>query len=171
MPWYVLYTKPRNEKKTALLLEAKNIEVYCPLQESIKQWSDRKKKVIEPLFRSYVFVHLQDYEKEQVTVLTTPGAVRFLWWLGKPGIVRQEEIESIRQFLNDYKGAKISVNIKPGDDVTITEGPLSQQTGKLIQLRNNKAILSLTSLGWNIMAELPAHHLQPKPRDKNSPKL
>lgn len=166
MPWYVLYTKPRNEKKTAQLLEAKNIEVYCPLHETLRQWSDRKKKVTEPLFKSYIFVHLKDYEREQVSVLTTPGAVRFLWWLGKPGIVRDEEIVQIRQFLNDYKGLNMSVNIQPGEEVMITDGPLKEQKGKLIQIRNNKAILQLDSLGWNVVAELPAQYLQPGSRKK-----
>jgi len=81
MAWYVLYTKPRNEKKVTRLLQEKGVEVYCPMQESIKQWSDRKKKVQEPIFRSYVFVKMDDYETESARVLRTAGTVRFLWWL------------------------------------------------------------------------------------------
>ncbi len=165
MPWYVLYTKPKNEKKTAQLLQEKQITVYCPIQETIKQWSDRKKKVAEPLFRSYIFVHLENYEKEQVEVLTTPGAVRFLWWLGKPGIVRDEEIQGIQEFLNQYKGSRIVVSVKPGDDVRITEGPFKEQSGKLIQVKGNKAYLQLRSIGWNIMAEIPVAHVR---ADKDS---
>ena len=153
MPWYVLYTKPRNEKKTAQLLEAKSIEVYCPLHETIRQWSDRKKKVTEPLFRSYIFVKLSEYEKEQVAVLTTPGAVRFLWWLGKPGVVRDEEIQAIQDFLNRFRGSRIEVTFQPGDDLKITSGPLKDKSGKLIELRGSRAILQLRSLGWNVMAE------------------
>ena len=155
MPWYVLYTKPRNEKKTAQLLEEKGIQVYCPVQEVIKQWSDRKKKVQEPVFRSYVFVYLEDYEKEQVKALETPGAVRFLWWLKKPGTVREEEIEAIKSFLNNYKGAYVSVSLSEGDSVSITEGPLKEQTGTVIKIKGNKAMLQVRSLGWNIIAELP----------------
>jgi len=119
MGWYVLYTKSRNEKKVANLLTAKGIEVYSPLQEVIKQWSDRKKKVQEPVFRSYVFVHLKNYETDSVTVLMTPGAVRFLWWLGKPGLVRDDEIQLIKDFLNRYRDAEITFEVKEGQDVTI----------------------------------------------------
>ncbi len=60
MPWYVLYTKSRNEKKLTQLLSEKGFDVYCPLQETVKQWSDRKKKVQEPIFKSYIFVHLKN---------------------------------------------------------------------------------------------------------------
>ena len=76
-----------------------------PVGEVVKQWSDRKKKVQEPVFPSYIFVNLQEYEQEQTNVLETPGAVRFLFWLKKPGVVREEEVEAIRQFLDNYKDA------------------------------------------------------------------
>ncbi|MBS1777388.1 MAG: UpxY family transcription antiterminator [Bacteroidetes bacterium] len=160
MPWYVLYTKPRNEKKTTDRLQAKGIEVYCPLQETIKQWSDRKKKVSVPLFRSYIFVHLSEYAKEQVTVLETPGAVRFLWWLGKPGIVQDYEIVQIRRFLNDYQGANLVVDFSEGDTVHISEGALRDKMGKIIRIKGNKAFLKIPSLGWNVVAEIPINSLK-----------
>jgi transcriptional antiterminator RfaH len=159
MPWYALYTKPRNEKKLSNLLKEKGIEVYCPVQETIKQWSDRKKKIIEPVFRSYIFVFLNDYSSGNVEVLNTPGAVRFLWWLGKPGTVRQEEIDAIRDFLNSYKNVKFNFDLKAGEHVTITEGPLKEQTGKLLSIRGRKAILQLMTLGMSLIAEIPAKSL------------
>ncbi|MCB0698142.1 MAG: UpxY family transcription antiterminator, partial [Chitinophagaceae bacterium] len=119
MSWYVLYTKSRNEKKVAKRLEEKGIEVYCPLREEVRQWSDRKKKVAEPVFRSYLFVTLADYTKESVEVLYTPGTVRFLWWNNKPGIVRKHEIEAIKSFLNDYKDAEITVTFKEGEKIVV----------------------------------------------------
>jgi transcription antitermination factor NusG len=155
MAWYVLYTKSRNEKKVARLLTEKGIEVYCPLQEVIKQWSDRKKKILEPVFRSYIFVQLDNYENETGQVLITPGAVRFLWWLGKPGIVKEEEIQEIKNFLNRYKNSEIKVDIEKGQDVVIKEGPLKEQRGKVIKILGTKAILYIRSLGWNITAEVP----------------
>ena len=134
--------------------------MYCPVHEVVKQWSDRKKKVQEPLFKSYIFVRLGSYDREQVGVLETPGAVRFLWWLKKPGIVREEEIEGIRQFLNDYRGSRISVRMTNGDNVNIEEGPLKDQKGKIIRIQGKRAVLELRSLGWNVMAELPVQALR-----------
>ncbi len=155
MPWYALYTKPRNEKKLSLRLQEKGIEVYCPLQESIRQWSDRKKKISEPVFVSYVFVHMQNYAKERIAVLETPGAVNFLHWLSKPAIVKDDEIEAIKDFLSNYKNVKFSNDLKIGDEVYINEGPLKEQEGRLIRLSGRKAVLYLKSLGVNLIAEVP----------------
>lgn len=159
MAWYVLYTRSRNEKKVARLLTEKGVEVFCPLQNVIKQWSDRKKKIQEPVFRSYVFVHLSDYESESITVLTTPGSVRFLWWVGKPGIVRDEEIKLIKDFLNRYKDAEVKIQLKEGQEVTINEGPLKENKGKVIRIHGKKAILFVKSLGLNLVAEIPLQSL------------
>ena len=144
------------------MLAAKGVEVYCPLQETVKQWSDRKKKVQEPLFKSYLFIRLEDYKQEQVKVLTTPGAVRFLWWQGKPGEVREEEIQAIRQFLNEYRGATLSVHFEKGEELKIKEGALKEQTGRILTLKGNKAFLEIRSLGWNVVAELPVQALERK---------
>jgi transcription antitermination factor NusG len=160
MPWYVLYTRPRNEKKTAKVLESKGVKVYCPTTEVVKQWSDRKKTIIEPVFKSYIFVCLKNYELDQVEVLNTAGAVRFLWWIGKPGVVKTEEIEAIEDFLNEYKGSTITADIYEGQEVAITEGPLKKQSGTIKKIKGNKAYLELTSLGWNILAEVPIHKLE-----------
>lgn len=161
MAWYVLYTKPRNEKKVALLLQQKDIEIYCPIQETIKQWSDRKKKVLEPVFKSYIFVWLTDYNKENVAVLTTPGAVRFLWWQGKPAIARDEEIMAIKDFLNEYKHVAVLTNIDEGQEVVVKEGLFKDKAGKVLQVRGKRVVLHIHSLGWNISAEIDMKLLTP----------
>lgn len=164
MKWYVLYTKPRNEKKVTKLLEEKGINVYCPLKQEVRQWSDRKKKVFEPVFNSYIFVQLNDYNEESVDVLTTPGAVRFIWWNGKPGIVRTEEIQAIKDFLEDYKNAEISIDVRDGESIIVKEGPLKDAEGKVLRVKGNIATLYLHSMGVNIIAKLPVQSLSK--RDK-----
>lgn len=159
MAWYVLYTKPRNEKKVAQLLQNKGVEVYCPIKEEIRQWSDRKKKIQEPVFKSYIFVSMQDYKQENVNVLMTPGAVRFLWWVGKPGVVRDEEIQAIKDFLNNYKNAEITIEVKEGQTVMISEGPLKENTGQVLSVKKNIATLYLKSLGLNLIATIPVQSL------------
>src|SRR5919206_3366358 len=99
--WYAIYTKPRWEKKVAELLTKKGIENYCPLNKVTRQWCDRKKTVHEPLFTSYVFVYVT--QAEHLAVKQTNGFVTFVFWLGKPAVIRDEEIKTIKQFLSEYQ--------------------------------------------------------------------
>ena len=75
--WYVVYTKPRWEKKVYSLLEEEGIEAYCPLNKVHKQWSDRMKWVEEPLFKSYVFVRLAEEEMSQVRMVS--GVINYVY--------------------------------------------------------------------------------------------
>src|SRR5258708_3075596 len=101
MNWYAVYTKPRWEKKVSEQLAKGGIEAYCPLNKVRKKWSDRVKWVEEPLFKSYVFVRVKEAEQTQVRLFN--GVVNFVYWLGKPAMVKDKEIEIIRQFLNDHR--------------------------------------------------------------------
>lgn len=160
MPWYVLYTKPRNEKKVTALLSKAEYTVYCPLHEEIRQWSDRKKKVSEAVFKSYVFIFLDNYSLQCSAVLETPGALHFLWWNKKPGIVRDEEINSIKEFLTSYKHAELNIALSPGEKVTIKEGILADKDGIVLYTQGNMVYLRLNSIGLNMVAKLPAQSLE-----------
>src|SRR5690606_27244913 len=96
MPWYVIYTKPRAEAKVAESLKKLGITVYCPMITEVHRWSDRKKKVSLPLFKSYVFVQLLPKDRNQV--FAVPGVVNYLFWLGKPAQVREQEIQTIKKW-------------------------------------------------------------------------
>jgi transcriptional antiterminator RfaH len=94
--WYVLYTKPRNEKKVAERLSAAGYNVYCPLHKVKRQWSDRMKVVEEPLFKGYLFIQVEDKRRDEV--FNYPGAVRYLFWLRCPALVRSCEIQTIKKW-------------------------------------------------------------------------
>lgn len=146
MNWYVVYTKPKWEKKVAEKLAQAGIECYCPLITQIKQWSDRKKKVEVPLFNSYVFVQLPDADRN--TVFAVPGVIRYLFWLGKPAIVRDEEINIIKKNLNASNIADISVSsIQVGDRIKLDSGAFSNQDAIVQEISKTYYILVLESLG------------------------
>ncbi len=146
MNWYVLYTKPKWEKKVAERLVQIGIECYCPLITQIKQWSDRKKKVEVPLFNSYVFVQLPDSDRNSVFQIA--GVVRYLFWLGKPAVVRDEEINVIKTSLKSPDLAEISVSsIQVGDKIKLESGAFSNQNAIVKELSKNYYILVLESLG------------------------
>lgn len=96
--WRVFYTFPRAEKKYEQRLSDSGIETYLPKHTVVRQWSDRKKKVVEPLFRNYIFARVD--ERDRLRALRTDGIVRCVSFQGQPAVVRDEEIEQIRLALD-----------------------------------------------------------------------
>lgn len=132
MPWFVLYTKPRNEKLVAEKLRGEGIEVYCPLITAKRRWSDRVKIVQQPLFPSYCFVRLE--ERERARVFGVPGVVRYLFWQKQAAIVRDIEIDAIRLMLNEIDNDLIQLKTyKPGDTLQIASGSFIDVSGVVVR--------------------------------------
>ena len=148
MPWFALYTRPKNEKKVTEQLVKLGIEVYCPLVTQVKQWSDRKKKVATPLISSYVFVNIE--EKERDKVFEAFGVVRYLFWLGKPAVIRDEEIYLLKDSLKEVISTFEISEIKPGDMMNISRGPFQGKEGVVKAVEKNKIQLILKELGFVI---------------------
>ena len=161
MNWYALYSKSRTEKKLAERLERKGYEVYAPTQVVYRQWSDRKKKVREPLFKSYVFVRFD--LKERLEVLQTPGAVAMVYWLGKPAVIRDEEIQAIQEFLEEYSGGDQpvqTVTFQPGEALRVKSGSFQAQEGTVVRQNRQKVTLQLEQLGMALTVELPKDQVE-----------
>jgi transcription antitermination factor NusG len=145
MNWYAIYTKPRNEKKVADKLEAMGIESYCPTITSMKQWSDRKKKVTSPVLPSYVFVKITEPRRNEVFDIS--GVVRYVFWLGKPAIIREEEIELLKEYLAQDYTSVVQTTLQRGDKLTVPSGPFKGQVGVIKNTTNTKIQLAIESLG------------------------
>lgn len=145
MKWFVIYTKPRHEIKVARALERIGIKSYCPVFNKLKQYSDRKKKVTTPLLSSYVLVNIAN--KDRNKVFAVPGIIRYVFWLGKPAIVRDEEIELMQNNLSGIYNEILISNIKRGTNFTIPSGPFQGQEGKVVNLFKKKIKLELPSFG------------------------
>jgi transcription antitermination factor NusG len=153
MPWFVIYTESRSEKKVAIELAERGIEAYCPTIKKVRQWSDRKKIIEQPLFNSYVFVHLD--ERERAKVFGVPGFVRYLFWLQKPAIVKDEEIEAIRHFLDDFDHARITVApLQQREYIRIKSGVLMDRVAKVVSQQGRKVTLLLEELGFKMEIDL-----------------
>ena len=157
--WLAVYTRPRWEKKVVKLFNNKNVENYCPLNRMERQWADRKKVIHEPLIASYVFVHA--HESEYVMIKETDGVLNLVHWLGKPAVIRDSEIETLKKFLNDYSNVsleKIEVNVN--DEVKVTCGPLLSREGKVIEVHYNYVKIVLPSLGYSLRAHVHRSHIE-----------
>jgi transcription antitermination factor NusG len=149
--WYVVYTKPRWEKKVYTLLTDKNIEAYCPLNKVRRKWSDRIKWVEEPLFKSYVFVKVAAEELTEVRMIS--GVVNFVYWLGKPAIVKNKEIEIIRKFLNDYEEVWTEpIELQKDARVVITRGAFMDKEARVVKVSHNKVRVLIESIGYSLVA-------------------
>lgn len=146
MNWYVVYTKPKWEKRVSEQLQKFGINSYCPLTHKVQQYSDRKKKVVVPLFNNYVFVQLS--EKDRNLVFLSPGVVRYLFWLGKHAIVKDHEISTIKNWVE--KGDKLEITLTPykiGETIKLNSGAFIDQNAVIKEITNTHFILVLESLG------------------------
>lgn len=140
--WFAIYVKSRNEKKVFKSLNDIGIESFLPLITKIKQWSDRKKKVEEPLFNSYLFVNipLSDYYK----VLNVNGVVRFICFEKKPVEVPENQIEAIKKYICDTDIHDVdyeSINFKEGELVRIKSGQMKDLTGRFVEIKGKHRIM------------------------------
>lgn len=163
--WFAVYTRPRWEKKVSGLLMEKGIESYCPLNKVRRKWSDRIKLVEEPLFKSYVFVKIN--EEDRTNVRMTNGVVNFVYWDGKPGIIRDKEIQTIKRFLDDYENVEVvRMDLVPGQRVRIAAGPMMDQEAKVLEVKNKTAKLCIDSLGYMLIAYIDKSKLVSAQTDK-----
>lgn len=149
--WYAVYTKPRWEKKVYRLLCDSGIKSYCPLHKVQRQWSDRKKIIEEPLFKSYVFVQVEQDEQTKVRMIN--GVVNFVYWLGKPAVIKNEEIETIKRFLNEYAEVEVKrLEIKPDSKVSIRSGAFMDKEGVVSKIYRKKVEVIIETIGCRLIA-------------------
>ena len=163
--WYALYVRPRSEKKVQSQLEDQGIEVYLPLVTRIKQWSDRRKKVEEPLFKSYVFVHSN--AKEHNTVLSVYGVIKFVTFEHQAVVVPDNQIVAIKKFVQDYEHGEEykmqnNMELKVGQKVRIISGPMKDLKGRLETICNKRhLIVYIDVVGQYLRIHIPRAKVEP----------
>ena len=139
--WRVFYTFPRSEIKCEERLLNKQIEVFLPKYVDVRQWKDRKKKVTTPLFRSYIFAHVDEIERIQV--LQTHGITRCVSFGQELAEVQASEIEQLKIAQNDPKRVMLAQSWLPpiGERVIVTEGPTKGLRGEVIEHRGQTYVI------------------------------
>lgn len=148
--WYPVYTRSRAEKKAYDELVRKGISTYLPLRKTLKQWSDRKKWIEEPLLKSYLFVYISS--KEYAEVLMTNGIARFLYFSGKIAAMPDQQIDHLKLLLaTEHDLVIFNHDIKPGQKILIKAGPFKDMVGELVAIQNKqRIILRLDNIGYSI---------------------
>jgi len=149
--WYAMYTKPGFERKVANLLTKKKIEHYCPIYQVQPQSGERRKNVLEPLFKSYVFIRTE--EQHLNTALNTHGVINFIYWLNRPAEIDGKEIDIIKKILNDYEQVYLEkTSVSQNGNIKMVKGSLVGKEGNLTDVWHNSVEVVLPSLGYALKA-------------------
>lgn len=146
--WYVLYTAARAEKQVKERIDAQGIECWLPLHRTPRVWSDRVKMVDIPLFTSYVFVKCAEHAVRDL--LKVYGVSRIIYYCGKPATIRQKDIDTIKDFLEQASEHPLCA----GDEVEILCGAMKHVSGKIKKIKKNHIILYLEQLGATVCVNL-----------------
>lgn len=155
--WYVLRTKSNLEKRVEQHLTKKGWEIFFPTVTTMRQWSDRKKKVTVPLLPSVLFVHCT--QRELQYIYGEYGVLNVLKLENKPAIVREVEINNLKILVNQGEGVKISFNdikIEPGQPIEVVEGPFKGMTGESLCINGKQRIkVKIAALHAECIVEVP----------------
>lgn len=157
--WYAIYSRPRHEKKVHERLLEKEIESFLPLVKQVRQWKDRKKKVDEPLFKSYLFARF-DYKYRHL-ILQTDGVVKIVNFFGEPAIVPDWQIEALKSLIKTPEKMRLERYLKPGELVEVTTGPFKGMKGTVKSLRGEtRLVITIEGIMQSVSVEIDQDFLK-----------
>lgn len=151
--WLAAYTRARHESAVTRQLECKKVTFLLPTYERSTRWSDRNKRVLAPLFPSYVFVHVSD--DERVRVLQTAGVVKIVSVAGKPVPLRQEDVAMLRECVARPSEVEPHAFLSVGQRVRVKHGPFEGWEGILAYKRNSaRLVVSVAQIMQSVSVDL-----------------
>ena len=151
--WYIIYTKPKCEKKVTSILIKRKIEYFFPLnwKETV---SIRKRKMHqEPLFKSYIFVHVEESDIERLKSIN--GVLNLLYWKGTPAIINKEEIRVIKEFIDAFQDIRIEKYcVNAAEKSQSIDDFRYSLSGNVLIIKNSVVKANLPSLGFSIIAKV-----------------
>lgn len=151
--WYALYTKSRHEKVVEEGLRGKGIETFLPTRKLVRHWTDRVKRIEEPIFKSYLFVQIPLVKK--LEVLKTFGSVRLIGFNSFPVPIPEKELEALRRFTQENIAIDPYPYLAVGDRVYVRSGPFKGVEGFIVRKdRHTRLVISLDLLLQSISVEI-----------------
>jgi len=160
--WYIIYTKPKYEKKVSAILEKRKIENFSPLHRREITLFRKRKTLLEPLFQSYVFAHVEEAEIDKIKGIE--GVVNLLYWKGIPAVIKEEEIKIIKEFINDYPEIHVEkTKVSETGKARVIDGSIYSISGNLLSIKNSMIRVNLPSIGFSLVAELASTYSSQTP--------
>jgi transcription antitermination factor NusG len=158
--WYATYTNPRHEKLVAQQMLVRQIDCFLPLYKSVRRWKDRRKQLELPLFPGYVFVRIS--LRERLRVLTLPGVIHLVTFNGKPAVLPESEIESLREGLSKNAIVQPHPYFKVGRRVRVLAGPMSGIEGILTRRKDKfRVVINIDLLMQSVAVEVDESDVRP----------
>jgi len=157
--WIAVYTKPRHEKTVEQELKNKGYETYLPILRERRKWSDRKKWVEFPMFRSYVFTRITF--NQALPVLETIGVVKIIKFGNEPAIVQDEHIEGIKLMIEGGYNPQATDYFLRGDQVEVRDGPLKGLAGDVIRLDDHdRLVIRIDAIQHSVSVQIDRRFLK-----------
>ena len=158
--WFALYTRSRAEKKAKQQLLDASIDCYLPVQKTLRQWSDRKKKVERVVLPSYIFVNIEPNQTDKVFVCD--HLIAFVRYEGKPAIIPDKQIEAFKRIIDSETPFEINPeNFPRGSKVKVIYGSLKGVEGEIYEIANNKKlIVRIDQVGFSLSVKISPDYLE-----------
>lgn len=158
--WYAVYTRNRHEKIVNSQLNKMGIETFLPLREHVSQWKDRKKRIQSPLFPGYLFTYI-NLKEDFIKLVSSRGLVRILGTNGKPEVIPEEEIDSLRTVVNGIYKYDPYPYLREGTKVVVTREPLEGTVGSIVErFGKHKLRVSIELIKRSVYVDIEADDVE-----------
>ena len=160
--WFAIWTRSRQEKFVASMLESLGIAHFLPLKTEIHRWSDRNQSVTVPLFKGYLFARLDPTKESRLRVLNTPGVAGLVGNQAGPLPVPDYEIESVRAVITQKMQYAAYPSIPIGTRVRVVRGALTGIEGTLLRTSGeSKLVLSVEMIHQSVAVNIKSSDVEP----------
>lgn len=161
--WYAVYTRSRHEKQVAALLLRQDLDTYLPLRRAWSSRQDRKVTIEVPALPGYLFVRCTLYAETRALIKRSNGVIRLVENAGRPAVIPEAQIESLRIALAGSFNAEGHPYLKVGDRVRVTRGPMVGAEGYLVRVAENKhrLIIAVDYVNQALSVEIDARCVEP----------
>jgi transcription antitermination factor NusG len=151
--WFAVQVLPQHEKTVSLLLEIKGYQYFLPLYKARRQWSDRTKILLAPLFPGYLF--LRSIPTHVGSVRGTPGMIRVVSFGGKPYPITDDEIDALRTVVDTGRNIYSMAYFAAGQKVQVKSGPLAGIKGIITRTKNQqRLVISVEAMMKSVSVEI-----------------
>ena len=151
--WWVMHTKPRQEKALARQLHALQVRYYLPLHGKRTKIRGKVVPVYEPLFPGYLFL-LSDDQQQLHMALGTRRVVNHLEVIDQAQL--WDELRQIHRLIQAGMPIRPELALAPGARVEIRKGPLAGLRGVLVRsVSGNRFIVQVNFIhqGASVLLE------------------